>query len=171
MLDPRQPDWTVTPKTVELPVPDVDSVVRMVGTTSLEAGLDPARLDDARVVVTAGRGIGSAENLGPVRQLADAVDGALGGSLRVTTNRWVPAQLQIGLTGRAVAPRFYIAVAVSGQPNHMFGARKAEHIIAINNDPEAPIFKSADFGVVGDWAEIVPALTKELLAARGSRAD
>lgn len=171
MLDPCQPDWTVPPKTVELQVPDADSVVRMVGTTSLGAGLNPARLDDARVVVTAGFGIGGAENLGPVRQLAEAVDGALAGSLRVTTDRWVPAQMQIGFTGRAVAPRFYIAVAVSGQPNHMFGARKAEHIIAINNDPEAPIFKSADFGVVGDWSEIVPALTRELLAARGRAGD
>ena len=171
MLDPRQPDWDVSPKTVDLPVTAVEPGVRFLGFTSIEPGLEPAKLDDATVVVTAGLGIGGPENIGVVRQLADALDGALAGSLRVASNRWIPAQLQVGLTGRSVAPRFYIAVAVSGQPNHLFGSRKAEHIIAINNDPEAPIFKSADVGVIGDWAEIVPTLTKELLAAKGGVPD
>jgi electron transfer flavoprotein alpha subunit len=166
MLERRRPNSSTNPKTIDLPIPSGAPGAKFLGFRSIEPGLDPSKLDDARVVVTAGLGIGGAENLGVVRQLADALDGALAGSLLVTTNRWVPAQLQVGLTGKSVAPRFYIAVAVSGQPNHLFGSRKAEHIIAINNDPEAPIFKSADFGVVGDWAEIVPALTNELLAAR-----
>jgi electron transfer flavoprotein alpha subunit len=94
------------------------------------------------------------------------MDAALAGSLRVAAAGWVPPQLQVGLTGKAVAPRFYFAIGISGQPNHLMGSRKAEHIIAINSDPEAPIFKSANFGIVGDWAEVVPALTRELRLAK-----
>ena len=168
MLSRRAPDQTVAPAVVELPAPSIDSGVRLVATVPLEAGFEPARLHDAQVVVTAGLGIGGPENLGSVRQLAEALDGTLAASLGVTASGWVPAQLQIGLTGKAVSPRFYIAVGVSGRPNHLFGSRKAEHVIAINNDAEAPIFAAADYGVVGDWAEIVPALTKEILAARGN---
>ncbi len=167
MLDLRAPNESVAAAVVDLPIPSVDSLVRRVGTTSLEPGFEPARLDDAEIVVAVGLGIGGPENLGPVRELTEALGGTLAASLGVTAGGWVPAQLQIGLTGKAVSPRFYIAIGISGRPNHLFGSRKAEHVIAINNDAEAPIFAAADFGVVGDWAEIVPALTKEIVAAAG----
>ena len=90
------------------------------------------------------------------------MDAALASTLRVATAGWLASQLLLGLTGKAVAPRFYIAVGVSGAANHLIGSRNAERIIAINSNAEAPIFKSADIGVVGDWAAIVPALTRAL---------
>ena len=166
MLSRRAPDPAVTPAVVDLPLPSVDSGVRLVGTAPLAEGFEPARLDDAQVIVTIGLGIGGPENIPPLRGLAEALDGTLAASLGVTSSGWVPAQLQLGLTGRAVAPRFYIGIGVSGRPNHLFGSRKAEHVIAVNNDPEAPIFAAADFGVVADWADVVPGLTREITAAR-----
>jgi electron transfer flavoprotein alpha subunit len=111
-------------------------------------------------------GFAGPENIPVVRQLADAMDGALAATLPTASRKWLASQVQIGLTGKAVAPRFYLAIGVSGQPNHLVGVRKAKHIIAVNNDSEAPIFKSSDFGIVGDWATIVPALTRKIEAAK-----
>ncbi|MDA1097046.1 MAG: FAD-binding protein [Chloroflexi bacterium] len=171
MLEARVPRSDVTPRVVRLDLPMAAEGTKRVGTRQLEQGMGGTALDSTPAVVAVGLGIGGPENLPVVRELADALGGAIAGSLRVASNGWIPAQLQIGLTGKAVAPRFYIAVGVSGQANHVFGIRRAEHIIAINNDPEAPIFKTADIGVVGDWAEVVPALTRALLAAKRRGAD
>ena len=166
MLTAHEPDPTVQPKVLPLPpLQDVPSRVRLLEAV-VESDLGATALDDADVVVTVGQGLSGPEDLPVVRELVEVLDGALASTLRVAALGWLPPQLQLGLTGRSVAPRFYFTVAVSGAPNHLVGARKAEHIIAINNDPEAPIFKSANFGIVGDWAEIVPALTRALAAAK-----
>ena len=166
MLDACTPDESARAQTVSLEVPeDVQSRVKLLEAV-VEPGLGATKLDDADVVVTVGKGVGGPENIPEVRLLAEALDAALGASLLVVSDQWLPTQLQLGLTGKAVAPRFYIAVGVSGAPNHLMGAKKAEQIIAINNDPEAPIFQSADFGIVGDWAQVVPALTRLVLAAK-----
>ena len=166
MLEACEPDWDVQPRTVSLELPgDLKPRLKLLK-SMVEPGLGATRLDAAQVVVGVGLGVGGPENLPMVRDLADALDAALAATLKVVTEEWLPTQMQIGLTGKAVAPRFYIAVGVSGQPNHLMGSRKAEHIIAINSDADAPIFKSADFGVVGDWAEVVPALTRAVLATR-----
>ena len=166
MLAAREPDAGVRPEVVQIAVSsDVQSGAQLLRAV-VESDLGATRLDDADVVVCVGQGIGSVEGIPVVRELADALDGALAGSLRVATSEWLPPQLQLGLTGKTVAPRFYVTVAISGAPNHLVGARKSEHIIAINNDPEAPIFKSANFGIIGDWAEVVPALTSAIQAAR-----
>jgi electron transfer flavoprotein alpha subunit len=171
MLEARAPRDGIEPKTVTLPTPRVDaSRVRLLDSRVVH-GLGATRLDDASVIVSIGNGIGGPDNIPVVRELADALDGALAGSLRVSTDRWLPAQLQVGLTGKAVAPRFYIAVGISGQPNHLMGIKRAEHIIAINNNPEAPIFKAANLGVVGDWAEVVPALTAAVREAKKAHAS
>ena len=162
MLAARLPDTSVQPQVVSLDHSwNGESRVRLLK-SEVEQDLGATRLDDADVVVSVGLGIGGPENIPVIRELVDVLDGALASTLRVATARWLPPQLQLGLTGKAVAPRFYIAVGVSGPPNHLIGTRKADRIIAINNDAEAPIFKSADLGVVGDWAEIVPALTRVL---------
>jgi electron transfer flavoprotein alpha subunit len=162
MLAARRPDADVKPQVVSLEhYGSGESRVRLLK-SDVEKDLGATRLDDAEVVVAVGMGIGGPENLPVIRELVDVLEGALASTLRIAQIGWLPPQIQLGLTGKAVAPRFYLAVGISGTPNHLIGSRKAEHIIAINNDPEAPIFKSVDFGVVGDWAQIVPALTRAL---------
>ena len=111
-------------------------------------------------------GGGQLENVPIVAELANALDGAVAASRTVAFAKWVSPQLQIGLTGRAIAPQFYLAVGVSGQANHMFGIRKAKYIIVINNEPKPPIFQSGDLGIVGDWAVLAPALTRAVLRAK-----
>lgn len=166
MLDSCIPDWDINPHTIALDLSaDVTPRVKLLDSGTEVQDAD-ARLDNASVVVSAGMGIGGPENLPAIRTLADTLGGALAATLRTASNKWLAAQVQIGLTGKAVAPRFYIAIGVSGAPNHLVGVRKAEHIIAINNNPEAAIFKAADFGIVGDWSEIVPALTRIVQEAK-----
>ncbi len=164
-LEARAPDRRVNPRIVSLPVaPAGESRVKLLQ-TGAQPDMVAGALDDADVVVGIGVGVGGPENLPPIRSLASVMHASLGATLRVATAGLLPPQLQLGLTGRTIAPRFYLAIATSGQPNHLFGVKKADHVLAINNDPAAPIFKSANLGVVGDWKTIVPALT-EVLAER-----
>ena len=150
----------------------------------VEAGLDPSairtrvldkvvetvegvRLEDAEIVVAGGRGIGSAEGFQQLGELAKLFKGAVGASRPPCDNGWVADSLQIGLTGKIVAPELYFAVAISGSSQHTSGCSGAKTIVAINKDAEANIFREARFGVVGDWKKVLPALTdkvKELLA-------
>ncbi len=126
------------------------------------------KLEDAEVVVSGGRGIGGAEGFKQLEELAKLLKGAVGASRPPCDNGWVPDTLQVGLTGRIVAPEVYIAVAISGSSQHLSGCSGSKNIIAINKDPEANIFRQARFGVVGDWKKVLPAFTakvKELLAA------
>lgn len=123
-----------------------------------------AELEEARVVVGVGMGIGGAAQLPQVEALAAALDGALCTTRDVTDAGWLPKQYQVGITGRAVAPDLYIAVALRGAFEHTVGVRRSGIIVAINRSPKAPIFKSCDYGIVGDWATIVPELTRQLTA-------
>jgi len=126
------------------------------------------KLEDAPVIVCGGRGVGGPEPFQTtLKALADLLHGAVGASRPPADNGWVPEALHIGLTGKIVAPDIYIAIAVSGASQHTAGCSGSKHIIAINKDPEANIFREAEFGVVGKYEEVVPALTnklKELLA-------
>jgi electron transfer flavoprotein alpha subunit len=124
------------------------------------------RLDNADVMVAAGAGVGEAENLNVIRELAEILDAPVATTRKVVDLGWLPRQLQIGLTGRSVGPRLYVAVAVRGAFNHMVGVGRAKTIVAINNDPNAPIFKNCDYGMVGDFAEIVPLLSRKLQEAK-----
>ncbi|MEO0277976.1 MAG: electron transfer flavoprotein subunit alpha/FixB family protein [candidate division WOR-3 bacterium] len=119
-------------------------------------------LEDAEIIVAGGRGIGDAEGFKLLEELARYLKGALGASRAAVDNGWVPASIQIGITGKIVAPRVYIAVGISGASQHMTGCSRARTIIAINRDPNAPIFRQAHFGVVGDWKLIVPAFLDKL---------
>jgi len=152
---------------------------------TIEAGLDPSairtkvlekvpeevegiKLEDAAVVVSGGRGIGSAEGFKQLEELAKILNGAVGASRPPCDNAWVPNGWQVGLTGKIITPDLYIAVALSGSSQHMSGCSSSKNIIAINKDPEANIFKEARFGIVGDWKKIIPAFTekvKELLSS------
>ena len=129
--------------------------------------IEGIKLEDAEVVVSGGRGIGSTEGFAQLEELARLLKGAVGATRPPCDNGWVPAGAQVGLTGKIVTPELYIAVALSGSSQHMSGCSSAKTIVAINKDAEANIFREARFGVVGDWKKIVPAFTgklKELLA-------
>ena len=113
-----------------------------------------------------GNGVSLPDDLPLFQELAQLVDGSIATTLRVVANGQLPGPLQVGLTGRSVAPRFYITSGISGALNHLIGVQKSEHIVAINNDPEAPIFKSCDFGIIGDYKTLVPAVIDQLKAAK-----
>ena len=110
------------------------------------------------MVVGVGTGVGGPEGVAQASDFARAIRAALCATRRVTDAGWVPRQLQVGLTGKAIDPRLYLAIGIRGVPNHTVGIKRAETVVAINNDPEAAIFERANFGIVADWAVILPAI-------------
>ncbi len=157
--DTDQPVGTVVSVTVELT--DSDTRVRIEGfATGGESG--GVRLQDADTIVAGGRGLKEPQNFALVETLAQTVGGAVAASRAVVDAGWRPHHEQIGQTGQSVTPRLYIAVGISGAVQHNVGMQGSEYIVAINRDPDAPIFKIASFGIVGDLFEVVPALTAEL---------
>jgi electron transfer flavoprotein alpha subunit len=123
----------------------------------LDSSITP--LEGAQVVVGVGMGVNGPEGIAVVRDFARAIGAGMCATRRVTDQEWVPRQLQVGLTGKAIDPRLYFAVGIRGAPNHLVGIKRAQVVVAINNDPEAPIFERATLGLAADWATLVPALT------------
>ena len=156
------------PGSVETFTPELasaDLVVRVSDHVAPPAG--GVSLADAKVVVTGGRGVGSAEGFAPIEELAALLGGAVGCSRAVTMSGWRPHTDQVGQTGNKIAPEIYIACGVSGATQHIAGAKGAKRILAVNTDPEAPIMSIADYAVVGDLHEVVPAVSAELRRRRG----
>ncbi len=137
-----------------------DLQVMVNGRTQPESG--KVTLADARVVVSGGRGVGSAEGFAVLEELADLLGGAVGGSRVATNLGWRPHAAQVGQTGTRVAPDLYIACGISGAIQHWVGCKGAKHILAINTDPDAPMVTKADYAVIGDLHEVLPALIAEL---------
>jgi electron transfer flavoprotein alpha subunit len=145
---------------------DLGSRTKVVETVKEAASSGP-RLKDSKTVVSGGRGLGGPENWPVIEELAGALGASVGATRAVTDAGWVPPTHQVGLTGTTISPDLYLTVAVSGAVQHIAGCSGSRNIVAINRDPDANIFRHARFGVVGDYAKVVPALTKRIKELRG----
>ncbi|MFZ0090511.1 MAG: electron transfer flavoprotein subunit alpha/FixB family protein [Solirubrobacteraceae bacterium] len=147
----------------------LDTMVRVV--ERIPAATGGVSLADANVVVSGGRGVGSPEGFSVIEELAELLGGAVGCSRAVTSAGWRPHTDQVGQTGTKVSPDIYIACGISGATQHMAGCRGAKRLLAINPDGEASIFASADYAVIGDLHEVVPAISSEIRKARDPSAS
>jgi len=157
-----------TAEVADAPAAAESALAKASVTESHEAEAKVVNLEEATVIVAGGRGVAGEEGFGPLRDLAAELGGAVGASRAAADAGWIPYQLQIGQTGKVVKPSLYIGAGISGAIQHRVGMQTAEHVVAINKDPDAPIGEFADLFVVGDLFQIVPALTEEIRRRKGA---
>ena len=166
MLRAAAPNGSRNGEMIKVAAPNLDDRrTRALGVRK-EVSLEVVELDEANRVICVGAGIGGPENLAAIGALAKAFEAQIGATRRVVDQGWLPRHQQIGLTGKVISPALYIGIGVRGALNHTIGIQQAGTIVAINSDPNAQVFHTADFGIVDDWREMVPALTQKLEAIR-----
>jgi electron transfer flavoprotein alpha subunit len=164
-FEPAEPGPGEAPPVTALELPAVEPAVRSLGTTT--EAVAGVRLEDAKLVVAGGRGLGSKESFERLEQLAALLGGSVGASLAAVDEGWAGPHQQVGLSGKVVGPETYIAIGISGASQHIAGLAAVKTLVAINNDPSAPIFGYANLGAVVDAGEAVPGLIAELRRLAG----
>ena len=155
------------PAAIETFKPEIDpDAIRTKPGEPFRGTAQTVDLGSAPLIVGVGRGIKEAENLPVVQELAAALGAELAASRPICDNGWLPMERQVGSSGQTVSPKLYLAVGISGAIQHLVGMKGSQCIVAINKDPDAPIFEVADYGIVGDLFEVVPALTEAIKAAK-----
>lgn len=160
--EPAEPDNTRQGEIISVSLKAKDSLVKAKLIESVKEELKGISLEDAKVIVAGGGGIGGKEGFELLQELAQILRGAIGTSRVPCDEGWMPKKLEIGQTGHMASPDLYIAVGISGAPQHLAGCSGSKCIVAINRDSEAHIFKEADFGIVGDYKEALPSLIDKL---------
>jgi electron transfer flavoprotein alpha subunit len=155
-----------SPEVIPVPLPDVGHAGEAAVLERHAQVSEGPDLEEAAIVVTAGRGVGGADKMAPLQELAALLGAALGATRAVVDAAWLPYNTQVGQTGKTVRPSVYIAVGVSGAMQHLVGMKDSGTIIAVNKDEEAPIFRVADLGIVGDLHKVLPKLVEEIKARR-----
>ena len=165
-FESTKPDSTRSGDILDIEVGIDESHVKVRHIETVQREAEGVRLTDASVVVSGGRGLGGPEPFEQLAELARELGGAVGASRAACDAGWVDHSLQVGLTGASIAPELYLTFGISGASQHMAGCSGAKHIVAVNSDPNANIFKEASFGVVGNWAEVLPAFIEALRELR-----
>ncbi len=163
-IEPAKPNSSRHGESVSLAVDTDESLMKIKLLETVKEEAKGINLEEAKVIVAGGGGIGGQEGFHLLEELAQVLGGAIGITRVPSDEGWMPSSLEIGQTGHIVSPGLYIAVGISGAPQHLAGCSRSKHIVAINKDPEAHIFKEADFGIIGDYREALPALIDRLKA-------
>ena len=158
-MDPSEPDGRTTDVSA-VQVAASSAGVRIVERKAEEH--EGVRLEDAKLIISGGRGLGGPEPFEDLQKLAGTIGAEMGASRAACDSGWVPPTWQVGQTGKKVAPELYVAIAISGASQHLLGMGDSKTIAAVNTDPDAPIFKHCSFGIVEDYKNVVPLLTEKL---------
>ncbi|MBT9134702.1 MAG: Caffeyl-CoA reductase-Etf complex subunit CarE [Firmicutes bacterium] len=156
------PNWERTGEIVHVPIRVEASEIRTKLLEVIQVGAATLNLEEAEIIVSGGRGMGKPENFALIEELAEVLGGAVGASRAAVDAGWKHPLHQVGQTGKTVGPKIYIACGISGAIQHLAGMSSSDIVIAINKDADAPIFKAADYGIVGDVMEVLPVMIEEL---------